>query len=275
MSLKRALFWSAFWILAALLFNIYIYHSRGPHKALEFLTGYVIEKSLSMDNLFLFLMLFSYFDIKPAYQRRILNYGIMGAAVLRLILILTGVTLVRRFEWILYIFGGILIYSAFKIVFGEEKKIDPSKNRIIILFKKFIPVTDSISSNHFFTRVNGVLYATPLFVVLLLIETTDVVFALDSIPAIFAVTTDPFIVYTSNIFAILGLRSLYFFLERVKDRFIYIKQGVGIILFIAGLKLMLLIFHIKVPILLALGLIVSVLIVSIAASVLSKRLALL
>lgn len=271
MSLKRALFWTLFWISSALLFNLYIYYSTGSYKALEFLTGYVIEKSLSMDNLFLFLILFSYFGIEPKYQRRVLNYGIMGAAVLRLILILTGVTLVKKFEWILYIFGAILIYSAFKIIFGEERKIDPEKSRLIKLFKKLIPVTDTTDHTHFFVRVNGVLHATPLFIVLLLIESTDVVFALDSIPAIFAVTTDPFIIYTSNIFAILGLRSMYFFLERVKEAFVYVKQGVGVILFIAGIKLMLLMFHIKVPILWALGIIMSVLVSSIIASLLSKR----
>lgn len=269
MSLKRALLWTTFWILTALLFNLYIYYSRGNQKALEFLAGYIIEKSLSLDNLFLFLMLFSYFNIEPKYQRRVLNYGIIGALVLRLILILTGVTLVKKFEWILWIFGAFLIYSAFKIIFSEEKKLDPEKNKIIKLFKNIMPVANQ-DSHHFFVRIGGVLHATPLFMVLLLIETTDVVFAFDSIPAIFAVTTDPFIVYTSNIFAILGLRSLYFFLERAKEAFIYVKQGVGIILFIAGTKLILLMFHIKLPILWALGLIMGVIVISVAASLLSR-----
>lgn len=270
MPLKRALFWTLFWILSALVFNIYIYCSRGAQKALEFLAGYAIEKSLSLDNLFLFLMIFSYFNIEPKYQRKALNYGIMGALVLRLIMILTGVALVEKFEWLLYIFGALLVYSAFKIIFGEERKLDPEKNIAIRLFKKIMPVTDR-DSHHFFVRINGILHATSLFVVLILIESTDVVFALDSIPAIFAVTTDPFIVYTSNIFAILGLRSLYFFLERCKEAFIYVKQGVGIILFIAGVKLLLLMFHIKIPIFIALGLIFGVLVGAIVASLLARK----
>lgn len=270
MSLKRALFWTIFWIIAALLFNVYIYHSRGHQKALDFFTGYVIEKSLSMDNLFLFLMLFSYFGIEPKYQRKALNYGIMGALVLRLIMILAGVALVRRFEWILYIFGLFLVYSAFKIIFGKERKLDPERNIAIRVFKRIMPVTNQ-DSHHFFVRQENRLHTTPLFIVLLLIESTDLVFALDSIPAIFSVTTDPFIVYTSNIFAIPGLRSLYFFLERVKETFVYVKHGVGVILFIAGAKLILLMFHIKIPILAVLGLILAVLVISIIASLLAKN----
>lgn len=271
MSLKRAAFWVAFWIISALGFGGWICHAMGAEKALEFFAGYIIEKSLSIDNLFIFLMIFTYFRVESKHQRRVLNYGIAGALILRLVMILIGVEIVKRFEWALYIFGAFLIYAAYHITFGKERKVDFEKNILLRIFKKFMPIDNEYHGERFFTRAHGKLRATTLFVVLLIIESTDIVFAVDSIPAIFAVTTDPFIVYTSNIFAILGLRSLYFFFERIQNIFVYVKQGVGVILFIAGVKLLLVMFHIKVPIVIALSVIAAVLIVSILASVIFPK----
>ncbi len=271
MPLKKAALWTAFWVVLAMFFNAGIYFYMGPQKALEFLTGYLIEKSLSMDNIFLFLMIFCAFNIEGRYQRRVLTYGIIGAITMRLILILLGVSLVERFHWILYIFGGILIITAYKFIFGKEEQICMENNRMVKLFKRIMPVTPELHDEKFTVRINGVLHATPLLLVLFLIETTDLVFAVDSIPAIFAITTDPFIVFTSNVFAILGLRSMYFFLERIQQVFVYVKKGVGVILFVTGMKLLLLAFNIKVPVLLALGVIVGILTVSIVASVIAMR----
>lgn len=271
MSLKRTAFWTAFWIAISLLFNIGLYFWMGHQKALEFLAGYVIEKSLSMDNLFLFLVIFSYFRIEPKCQRRVLNYGILAAILLRLTLIVIGVTIVNQFHWVLYIVGITLIYSACKIIFVAEKKIDPSKSKIIRIAKRAIPVTEQLHGEKFFVKIRHQRFVTPLFIILLIVETTDLVFALDSIPAIFSVTTDSFIIFTSNILAILGLRSLYFFLERIKDLFIYVKQGVGVILFFAGIKLLLPMFKMNVPIDIALSIILIILITSIIASLIARR----
>ncbi len=271
MPLKKTVFWTSFWIVLSLIFNLGILIWMGHEKALEFFAGYIIEKSLSTDNLFLFLVIFSYFGIDAKYQRRVLNYGIVAAFILRLILILIGVTVVHQFHWVLYLVGLALLYSSAKIVTGNENKIDPAKSKIIRFSKRFIPVSEQFYKEKFFVKIKNHLYATPLFIILLLIETTDVVFALDSIPAIFSVTTDFFIIYTSNILAILGLRSLYFFLEKIQDMFIYVKQGVGLILFIAGLKLLLPIFGIDVPIGIALGIILTILLSSIVASWLFKK----
>jgi len=271
LTFRKAAFWTGFWVVMALIFNAGIYYYLGPQKALEFLTGYLIEQSLSIDNLFLFLMVFCSFNIPGRYQRRVLNYGIIGAILMRLAFILLGVSLVERFHWILYIFGGILIISAYKFVFGKEEQIDLENNRVVKLFRRLMPVSCEFHEEKFFVRLNGVLHATPLFLVLLLIESTDVIFAVDSIPAIFAITTDPFIVFTSNVFAILGLRSMYFFLEKIQQIFIYVKQGVGVILFVTGMKLLLLAFNIKVPVLLALGMIVGILATSILASIIAVK----
>lgn len=271
MSLKKAVLWTLFWIGVAMVFNLGVYIFMGPQKALEFFTAYVIEKSLSMDNIFVFLMIFSLFAIKPQYQRRVLNFGIFGAIIFRAIFILLGVSLIKQFEWLLYIFGALLIFTAFKIVFGKEEEIHPEENKLVLLFKRFFPVTNQMHGEKFFVRLNKVLHATPLFITVLVIESSDIMFAVDSIPAIFAITTDPFIVYFSNILAILGLRSLYFVLESVQRAFVYIKQGVGVILFFTGVKMLLLMFHIKIPILVALGLIICVLVISIVASLIHGR----
>ncbi len=269
MSTKKALMWVFFWIGLALLFNAGIYYFEGKEKALEFLGGFVIEKSLSVDNLFLFIMVFSSFGIKQQYQRRILNYGIAGALVLRLIFVLLGVTIVNMFHWVLYIFGAILLISGIRMLYKKENS-NLKDSKIIKLLGKVIPVTDSLEGDRFFVRKNKVLYATPLFAVLILIEFTDIIFAVDSIPAIFSVTTDPFIVYTSNIFAIMGLRSMYFVLGNLHENFKLVKYGVALILSFTGIKLLLLMFHIKIPIELSLAVILSILILSILSSIVFK-----
>jgi tellurite resistance protein TerC len=245
-SVKEALIWSAVWITMALIFNGLIYYWFGQTKAIEFLTGYVIEKSLSIDNIFVFVLIFTYFRTPPQYQHKILFWGILGALVMRLIFIFAGVALIEKFHWMIYIFGGFLIFTGYRMFGRQNEDIDPEKNRVIRIFRKIIPVTKNVEGNEFFIRENGKLFATPLFLVLILIETTDVIFAVDSIPAILAITQDEFIVYTSNVFAILGLRSLYFALAHLIDRFIYLTQGLAIVLTFVGLKMILADF-IKIP----------------------------
>lgn len=271
MSTKKALSWVAFWVGLALCFNVGIYFFMGKEKALEFLGGYIIEQSLSVDNLFLFIMLFASFCIKPEYQRRVLNYGIAGAIILRLIFIVLGITIVNMFHWMLYVFGAILIISGIKMMFKHDKNQNFRESKILNMIGKIIPITDCIEGNKFFVRKNKILYATPLFAILLLIEFTDIIFAIDSIPAIFSITTDAFIVYTSNIFAILGLRSMYFVLCKLHEKFEYVKYGVALILLFTGFKLLVLMFHIKIPIVLSLGIIFTILVGSILASLVLNR----
>lgn len=236
-SVKEALIWSGIWVSLALVFNGLIYYWFGEHKAIEFLTGYVIEKSLSVDNIFVFVLIFSYFRIPQEYQHRVLFWGILGALIMRVIFIFAGVALIEKFHWTIYIFGVFLIYTGYKMFKEKDKKMDPEKNPIIRFFRRIMPVTDQLHGSRFFIRQNGKTFATPLFLVLILIETTDVVFAVDSIPAILAITQDEFIVYTSNVFAILGLRSLYFALAHLINRFIYLSYGLAIILVFVGLKM--------------------------------------
>ncbi len=236
---KKALRWVIFWISVAIAFNIGVYFAFGPKKAVEFLTGYIIEESLSVDNLFVFLLLFKYFKIDRHNQRRVLNWGIIGVIILRGIFILTGSALVTNFGFIMYIFGAILIYSGYKMTFGEEKEVKPEKNRTLRLFKRFMKTTHEFSGDRFIVKKEGRKYATPLLVCLIVIESTDLVFAIDSIPAIFAITTDPFIVFSSNILAVLGLRSMYFLLSAIADKFEFVKKGVGIILGYVGIKMLL------------------------------------
>ena len=275
-SVTEALKMTAVWIGVSLVFcaGIYFFYPVEAHeKAMEFLAGYLIEKSLSMDNLFVFLMLFSFFGIKRKYQHEVLFWGIFGALVLRSIFIFAGAAMVARFEWILAIFGVFLIYTGIKM-FGHNdgEQVDPSKNIFVKIFKKFFPVTDQMYDDHFFIIENGKRLATPLFIALLVIETTDVAFAVDSIPAVFSVSRDPFIVLTSNIFAILGLRALYFALAAVAKYFTYLKYGLGIILSFVGLKMLLEVFwHIKVPTTLSLAIIFGVLVLSMGLSVLISR----
>lgn len=275
-SVTEALKMTAVWIGVSLVFcaGIYFFYPVEAHeKAMEFLAGYLIEKSLSMDNLFVFLMLFSFFGIERKYQHEVLFWGIFGALVLRSIFIFAGAAMVARFEWILAIFGVFLIYTGIKM-FGHNdgEQVDPSKNIFVKIFKKFFPVTDQMHNDHFFIIENGKRLATPLFIALLVIETTDVAFAVDSIPAVFSVSRDPFIVLTSNIFAILGLRALYFALAAVAKYFTYLKYGLGIILSFVGLKMLLEVFwHIKVPTTLSLAIIFGVLVLSMGLSVLISR----
>lgn len=271
MNTKKALRHFFLITLIALIFNAFIWYNLGSSKALEFLGGYVIELSLSVDNLFLFLLVFSSFGIKAEYQKRVLNYGIIGAVILRLIFILLGVAIVNKFQWILYVFGIILIFSGYKIVANkEDEEVNLEDSKLIKLLKKFIPVTNELHNEKFFVRIDKVLYATPLFAILFLIEGSDILFAIDSIPAVFAITTDPFIVYTSNILAILGLRNLYFLLERLQSTFEYVKHGVGFVLLFTGLKLALS-FKLHIPILASILIIVSILGVSVLFSIFMNK----
>ncbi|MBR6842402.1 MAG: TerC family protein [Prevotella sp.] len=275
-SVSEALKMSAVWIGVSLLFcaGIYWMYPSDPHEnAMEFLAGYLIEKSLSMDNLFVFLTLFSFFGVQRKYQHEVLFWGIFGALVLRSIFIFAGTAMIQNFEWILGIFGLFLIYTGIKM-FGhnDNEQVDPSKNIIVKLFKKFFPVTDQMHEDRFFVIENGKRLATPLFITLLVIETTDVAFAVDSIPAVFSVSRDPFIVLTSNIFAILGLRALYFALAAVAKYFTYLKYGLGIILSFVGVKMLLALYEIDVPTPLSLFIIFGVLVLSMGLSVVvSKR----
>ena len=266
MSTKNALSWVGFWVGLALCFNLGIYIIMGQQKAFEFLGGYVIEQSLSIDNLFLFIMVFSSFGIKPEHQRRVLNYGIAGAIVLRFIFVLLGITIVNMFHWVLYIFGAILIIGGVKMVLKKEEEDNVKDSKIIKLLGKVIPVTDQLHGEKFFVKKNKLLYATPLFAILILIEFTDILFAIDSIPAIFSITTDTFIVYTSNIFAILGLRNMYFLLGKLHEKFKYVKYGVALILTFTGVKLAVLFFDIHIPVEMSLVIIFSILALSIIAS---------
>jgi len=271
-ALKEALIWSGIWIALALIFNVFVLVEYGKTKALEFLTGYVIEYSLSIDNIFVFILIFSYFSVKPQYQHKILFWGILGALIMRGIFIFAGVALINRFHWIVIIFGVFLVFSGFKMLFQKDEiKVEPEKNGLVRLFRKFLPVSDTLHGDSLFVRQNNRLVATPLFLVLLVIESTDLVFAVDSIPAILAITKDTFIVYTSNIFAILGLRSLYFAVSGIMGLFRFLKVGLAIVLAFVGFKMLISFFHIEIPILLSLGIIISTLLVSILASVIIKR----
>jgi tellurite resistance protein TerC len=236
---KEALAWSAVWVVMALAFNGWIWHWKGPVTAQEFLLGYVIEKALSVDNLFVILVIFTFFKVKSDYQHKVLFWGILGALVMRALMILVGTALIARFKWIMYVFGAILILTGLKLAFNkEEGDREVGENLAVRLFRKFFPVTSEYREGNFFTVENGRRMATPLFLVLLTVEVTDLIFALDSIPAIFGVTTDPFIVYTSNVFAILGLRSLYFALAGFMGLFVYLKFGLAVILAFVGVKML-------------------------------------
>jgi tellurite resistance protein TerC len=264
--LKEALAWSGVWIALALIYIVIVHFWLGPQKALEFLTGYLIEKSLSVDNLFVFLMLFSYFRVAGELQHTVLFWGIIGALIMRAIFIAAGVTLIETFEWIIYVFGGILIYSGVKMAVQKEADVHPERNPVLKLFRKCIPVTNDYAGKKFFVHRDGRRYATPLFVVLLVVETTDLIFAVDSIPAVLAISRDPFIVYTSNVFAILGLRALYFALAGVMNIFHLLHYGLSVILVFVGTKMILSAWHVKIPIGIALGVVAGVLMLSVAAS---------
>lgn len=246
-SVKEALTWTFVWIFLALVFNIIIYFWRGHQQALEFFTGYLIEKALSVDNIFVFIMIFTYFQIPTKYQHKVLFWGIIGALIMRVIFIFAGVALLEKFHFTIYIFGALLVFTGIKMFNHNNSNIEPDKNPVIKFFKKFMPVTQTLHEDKFFTRIDGRRFATPLFLVLILIETTDLIFAVDSIPAILAITQDQFIVYTSNVFAILGLRSLYFALAGIIHRFWLLSYGLAIVLVFVGVKMILIDFY-KIPI---------------------------
>jgi tellurite resistance protein TerC len=270
-TIRESLIWSGIWIFISLLFNVVVFFWHGRTAALQFLTGYLIEKSLSVDNLFVFLLLFTYFKVPPRYQHKVLFWGILGALIMRGILIYLGAALVARFHWILYIFGLFLVITGIKMAFQDkEKEVHPERNIIVRLFKKIFPVTPEFHEEKFFIKKNGKEYATLLLIVLIVIETTDLLFAVDSIPAIFAITQDSFIIYTSNVFAILGLRSLYFALAGMMDLFYYLRHGLAVVLTFVGLK-MLLMGYISIPTGFALGTIGLVLFIAVMASIIRAK----
>ncbi|MBX3144151.1 MAG: TerC family protein [Trueperaceae bacterium] len=263
---REAGFWTAVWVTLSLSFGAVIWNWLGREKGIEYLTGYVLEWSLAVDNIFVFVLVFNFFRTPFKYQQRVLLWGVLGALILRGIMIGVGVTLIENFHWILYVFGAFLLFTGLRMLFSKgDGEADLSKNPGVKLVQRFFRVSTEYDGQKFFTVKDGIRYATPLLLVLVVIEFTDVVFAVDSIPAIFAVTTDPFIVFTSNVMAILGLRSMYFLLAHVVHRFVYLKTGLAVILTYIGAKMLLLdVFHI--PTLLSLGVVVSVLVVSIVAS---------
>jgi tellurite resistance protein TerC len=268
---KEALIWSGVWITLALLFDLFIFFEFGRTRALEFLTGYVIEYSLSVDNIFVFILIFTFFSVPDKYQHKVLYWGIIGALVMRGIFIFAGVALINRFHWIVIIFGGFLVYTGIKMLFQKETQVDPEKNPVVRFFRKFLPVTEELHGGKLFVRQNRRPFATPLFLVLVIIETSDLIFAVDSIPAILAISKDTFIVYTSNIFAILGLRSLYFAVSGIMGYFRFLKTGLAFVLSFVGFKMLASYFHFDIPILLSLTVIISILLISILSSVIIKK----
>lgn len=266
---RSAMGWSAFWIALAAAFAVLVYFWHGKTAALDFTTGYLIEESLSVDNLFVFLLIFRYFKVPAHYQHKVLFWGIIGALVMRLAFIILGVALINRFEWIIYIFGAFLVYTGIKLGTSGESEVHPEKNPVLKALRKFIPITPDYVKGKFFVRDNG-LYATPLLLVLIVIETTDVLFATDSIPAVLAITRDPFIVFTSNVFAILGLRSLYFALAGMMELFHFLHYGLAIILSFIGVK-MLVSHYYSIPTHIALAVVGVVLAVSVGASLLFPK----
>lgn len=277
-STRQALIWTLAWITCALLFNLALWfilkHTHGPviarEKSLEFLAGYLIEESLSFDNMFVILMIFSSFSVPAIYQRRVLLYGVLGAIIMRFIMIFAGVWVINQFHWVLYLFGAFLIFTGIKMACVVEHEKDISKNPLLLWLRKHLRLTDSFHDEKFFVRVNYLWYATPLFLTLLVVETSDLVFALDSIPAIFAVTRDPFIVFTSNIFAILGLRAIYFLLANIARQFELLKYGIALVLVFVGVKIV--IEHwVKVPVVLSLSVVATILLVSILLSGIKNR----
>ncbi|MBI4257586.1 MAG: TerC family protein [Thaumarchaeota archaeon] len=238
-AMREAAVWSSVWIGLAMVFNAVIYFVMGEESAFQYLTGYIIEKSLSVDNMFIFAIIFSYFHVPQIYQPRVLKWGIIGAVLMRFALILAGAAVLEAFHWMIYVFGGAILVTGVRMLVERGKHVEPEKNPAVKLLRKIIPITDKMHEEKFFVKTNGVRHATPLFLVLVVVEFTDLVFAVDSIPAIFAITTDTFIVYTSNIFAILGLRALYFLLAGAIRRFAYLKMGLAIILLFVGGKMVL------------------------------------
>jgi tellurite resistance protein TerC len=266
-TLREALFWSLFWTILAFIFNYWIYYQFGSEAGTQFLTGYVIERSLSFDNIFVFIVIFNYFAVPAEHQHRVLFWGILGALISRGIFIALGTALLERFEWLIYVFGAFLVYTGVNILRGEENEVHPDKNPVLRLFQRFVPLTSKYHGKHFFAREGGRMVATPLMLVLVVVEATDVVFAVDSIPAIFAITLDRFIIFTSNIFAILGLRALYFLLAGLMHKFRYLGLGLGLVLVFIGVKM--LIHHwVEIPTNLSLIIVLGVLAAAVVGSLL-------
>ncbi|MBI4231211.1 MAG: TerC family protein [Planctomycetes bacterium] len=263
---REAFGWSCFWIGLALGFNLFLYIRFGKQAGLEFLTGYLIEEALSVDNLFVFVVIFGYFSVPAQFQHRVLFWGILGALVMRAVFILAGTALLHQFHWLIYVFGGFLILTAIKILSQGESKMDPGRNPILRLFRRFVPMTDAYHGAHFFIREGGRRLATPMLAVLAVVEGTDVVFAIDSIPAVLGVTRDPFIVYSSNICAVLGLRTLYFLLASVIHKFHLLKYGLGLVLAFVGVKMVCSGWLFDVPIAVSLGVVGGLLGLSVVAS---------
>jgi tellurite resistance protein TerC len=267
---KEAIVWTVVWVVLAFIFAGGIYYWKGAELSLQFAAGYLIEKSLSVDNLFVFLVIFSYFKVPAAYQHKVLFWGILGALVMRAALIAVGVVLIARFHWTLYVFGAFLVFTGIKLALQKGEGVHPEKNPLVKLVRKIIPVTNDYSGSRFFVKENGRRFATPLLLVLLTVEFTDLVFALDSIPAIFAVTPDPFVVYTSNVFAILGLRSLYFALAGIMDLFCYLKHGLAVVLGFVGVKMLIADLY-KIPIGVSLAVVAAILLISVLTSLLHPK----
>jgi tellurite resistance protein TerC len=267
--LKEAAIWSAVWVGLAVAFNFAVWTWFGPTKGLEFLTGYVIEKALSVDNVFVFLVIFSYFSVPKAYQHRVLFWGIVGALVMRAVFIFAGAALLERFHWVMYVFGAILILTGIKMLVQRNAELHPEKNPVFVLFRRFVPSVPDYHGQKFTVIRDGKRYATPLLAVLVAVEATDLVFAVDSIPAVFAVTKDPFIVYTSNIFAILGLRAMYFLLAGVMDKFRYLKVGLATVLVFVGIKMTIADLY-KIPVGVSLSVVGAILAVAIVSSLIAS-----
>lgn len=265
-SIKESLAWTAVWICLAMMFNAWVYHKMGHQKGLEFLTGYIIEKSLSVDNIFVISLIFSYFRVPAQYQHRVLFWGVLGALFFRIIFIFAGVALIQKFNWMIYVFGGFLVFTGLKMLREEEKHIEIEANPMIKFVKRFWKISPNFDGEHFRTTHNGIKMFTPLFLVLVMIETTDIIFAVDSIPAILAITPDPYIVFTSNVFAILGLRSLYFALNGIMEMFEYINYALAGILAFVGVKMIISSWY-HVPTIVSIGVIFTLLISSIVASI--------
>ncbi len=270
LSMREATIWSIVWVVVALVFNAIVWVWLGHQKALEFFTGYLVEKALSADNIFVFAVLFNYFAVPPEYRHRVLFWGVLGAIVFRLTFILAGTALLKKFHWVVYIFGIIVIVSGIKLLMRKDEEIDPERNPVLRLARRFLPITPNYHGQKFFVRLNGKFMATPLTLVLLVVESTDIVFAIDSIPAIFAITRDPFIVFTSNVCAILGLRALYFLLEGMIRLFQYLDEGLAVILVFIGIKMLVSEFY-KIPTWVALGFVAAVLAITIALSLMAER----
>ena len=269
-SVREALTWTGVWIALAMAFNLFVYYYFDKEKALEFFTAYLVEKSLSIDNIFVIIMIFSYFRVPDSYQHKVLFWGIFGALVMRIIFIFAGIELIHKFHWLIYIFGGFLVFTGLRMVLGEDKPMEPEKNPLVKIVRRLFPVTNSFEGDKFFVKREGKNWATPLFVVVILIEATDLIFAVDSIPAIIAISEDTFIVYTSNVFAILGLRSLYFALAGIEKYFKYLKFGLAAILVFVGVKMCIVDFY-KIPVEVSLIVIAFILTLSMIASVVVKR----